>query len=342
MIGSLLRQERNVAPALRVRWTEADVDALPDGEHDYFERKSGRLFADQAAFLGKLAKTVSALANSGGGHLVLGVADDGTPDGIPPLVGRTSVKDWLEQKLPNLVSYPLSLFRVHLVERGMPSRVPPDREVVVIDVGDSPLAPHQCVHNGGDARKNTYYYRQAGRSEPAPHFYLELLRQRLVGPSLVVDGVTVAPKRPGLVERGHIFLPMTVTFGIENTGRVAAYDWGVRWLDMSGYPIGREGDYKVNKQDFPDGFRDNYTVRSVGAILPGMRFNEAKDLGVVLRPASVSRDDIEIELTLAVRPIVIAYRLATETSPGERAEVRLGDLMDIQDTATLVANTLAT
>ena len=157
----------------RDRWTEADIDALPTGEHDYFERKSGRGFAqDQSAFLDTVAKAASAFLNSGGGSLILGVRDDGTPDGLPTTVGRTSMRDWIEQKIPNLLEYPASDFRVHRVEPTLTSRIPNRTDVVVIDFGDSALAPHQ--------RKNdkVYFYRAAGRSERAPHFYLELLRQR--------------------------------------------------------------------------------------------------------------------------------------------------------------------
>jgi hypothetical protein len=49
----------------REKWTEADIEALPNGEHDYFERKSGRLFSDRGELLGALAKALSAMANSG-------------------------------------------------------------------------------------------------------------------------------------------------------------------------------------------------------------------------------------------------------------------------------------
>ena len=53
----------------RDRWTEADIDALnalPTGEHDYFERKSGRGFAqDQSAFLDTVAKAASAFLELG-------------------------------------------------------------------------------------------------------------------------------------------------------------------------------------------------------------------------------------------------------------------------------------
>jgi hypothetical protein len=107
----------------RNKWTEAAVNFLPAGEHDFFDRKSGRLYAkDTNEFLGDIAKAISAFANSGGGSLVLGVADDGVPDGLPPAVGRTPIREWLEQKIPQLVDYAISDFRVLALCR--PSRSP--------------------------------------------------------------------------------------------------------------------------------------------------------------------------------------------------------------------------
>ncbi len=90
--------------------------ALPMGEHDYFERKSGALLAKEN-YRDSLGKAVSAFANSGGGHLVLGVQDDGIFDGVDEFhkAGRTKTRDWLEQIIPNLVIYPLKDFRVHEV-----------------------------------------------------------------------------------------------------------------------------------------------------------------------------------------------------------------------------------
>jgi predicted HTH transcriptional regulator len=169
-VATLTRQEPNGDLVKRERWTEHNLEALPAGEHDYFERKSGSLFDDTQKLLGAVAKAVSAFANSGGGHLLLGVCDDGSPDGVPPTRGSTATHDWLDQKLPHLVSYPLSDFRVHVVERSTPSRIPTGREVVVIDIGDSALAPHQCNQAGHGVQQYAYYHRRGGRSEPAPHF----------------------------------------------------------------------------------------------------------------------------------------------------------------------------
>ncbi len=155
------------------RWTEADVLALPSGEHDYFDRKSGQILADPQ-YRDKLSKALSAFANSGGGHLIIGVKNDGTFDGAHPLRGRTSTREWLEQLTPNLLDYPLEDFRVHEVEPATPSTIPAGRVVIAIDVGDSILAPHQ-------ASNHIYYHRAGSHSVEASHFYLETLRNRFRG-----------------------------------------------------------------------------------------------------------------------------------------------------------------
>lgn len=159
------------------RWTESEIVSLPSGEHDYFERKSG-VFLKDAEFREKLAKAISAFANSGGGHLIIGVQDNGSIDGVAKIhKGRITTRDWLEQTIPHLVNYPLQDFRVHEVEPDTVSTIPTDQVLIVIDIGDSLQAPHQS------AVTKIYHYRAGGRSERAPHHFLEILRGREKYPS---------------------------------------------------------------------------------------------------------------------------------------------------------------
>jgi Putative DNA-binding domain len=105
------RQSEGLNLVKREKWIESELDDLPAEEPENFDRKAGRLFDDKDAFLTSVAKALSAFANSGGGSLILGVHDDGTPDGLPSAVGRAKMRDWIEQKIPNLLDYPLSDFR---------------------------------------------------------------------------------------------------------------------------------------------------------------------------------------------------------------------------------------
>lgn len=216
---------------LRERWTEEEVLNLPAGEHDYFERKSGRLLDDQD-FRAKLSKALSAFANSGGGHIVLGLTNDGKVDGVPIHRERTPISDWFEQIITNLLIYPLKAFRVHVVERRPnESTIPADKTLIVIDVGDSPLAPHQAAV---PKDKPTYYYRAGSHSLVAPHFYLEALRTRFIGAQLLatyegIRGIKFWPA--GGVEPWNesILAEVLLCFKIENLSREACYKWVLDW-----------------------------------------------------------------------------------------------------------------
>jgi len=152
-VTAMLRQDRFMSGVKKERWAEAEVLALPAGEHDYFERKSGAILSDPN-FRQDVAKAVCAMANSGGGHVILGIGDNSVIDGVPLTKGAISTRDWIEQITPHLLSYPLEDFRVHEVEPATRSTIPAGTVVIVVDVGDSVLAPHQT------AGTRTYYYRE--------------------------------------------------------------------------------------------------------------------------------------------------------------------------------------
>jgi Putative DNA-binding domain len=321
----LARQEKELNIVKREQWTEEDLQNLPLGESDLFERKSARLFDDRNKFYDAVAKALSAFANSGGGSLILGVQDNSTPDGLPPREGDTPIRDWLEQKIPSLLDYPLTDFRVHKVIRSGESSIPSDKEVVVIDVGDSAAAPHQS------SRDKTYYCREGGHSKPARHFYLELLRHRLTGPALVLDLRKIEFASARKYDNG-IFLLLTLSFLVQNVGRVAAYEWqlipqSMRWQSNHDHKQNRSGDIMFN--NFP------FVVPSAGiniarTILPGCVQMESKPIGFKLRPNSINKFSVREELQEIVIDLILYYRIATETSPGEQIALRLQEFMDVE------------
>lgn len=160
-------------------WTEEDVLSLPYGEFDWLEAKGRRAIdltlpnVREADILENLAKEVSAFANSGGGQLVLGLenpssetnnwrVDDG---GVSISVkGKINTREWLEDVIPNLVEFPLTDFNVYpIIPKDSNSKIMSDRALYVIDIADSPKAPHQS------ARDKRYYARVAGKSQPISH-----------------------------------------------------------------------------------------------------------------------------------------------------------------------------
>jgi len=315
----------------REQWTEQEVQALPAGEHDYFDRKSGMLFDDpttRANLYDVLAKAVCAFANTGGGHLVLGVTDDGAFDGVEPIIsGSTTTRDWLEQKLPDLLDYRLSDFRVHIVVRAVPSAIPLSRDVIVVDIGDSALAPHQSRRN------NTYYYRSAGRSLPAPHFYLELLRQRLTNAALEFDIQSVEVEAAWSHE-GSLILRVLAKFEVKNIGRIAAYKWALTARRISQVPDDRGDDYLFG--NLPSAPGRSSSMRADDTILPGCWCLETKIFGVRLRPGTCTEAEIRTELDTLLSEMKLTLQLATETSPGEEKEVAIGPLLDLESVVNLL------
>ncbi|MGY2983385.1 AlbA family DNA-binding domain-containing protein [Bradyrhizobium sp. USDA 4508] len=313
----------------RENWTEEQVTELPTGEHDYFERKSGKLFdvSDRNSLLDTLAKAASAFANSGGGHLILGVTDAGELNGAPRIwSGRTTTRDWLEQKVPQLLDYRLNDFRVHVVERSMPSRIPPERDVIVIDLGDSALAPHQST------RDHTYYYRSAGRSLPAPHFYLELLRQRQTSP--VLDFELTGAEIETWLHQDMPMLRVDAKFLIENKGRVAAYKWALVARTLNQIPDGRGDDYYFGA--IPGATGRSSSVRIDDTILPGCTLQESKIFGVQLRPAGLDDESVRSELAAMLEGLRLALQLATESSPGTIKEVSFREVVDVEKTVEIL------
>lgn len=305
---------------MRDRWTEADVAALASEEPDTFDRKSGGIMQKSPDDLyDALAKAASAFSNSGGGSLIIGVADDGTFNGVEPSRGKTTIRDWLEQKLPTLVSYPLSLFRVHTVVPSSPSAIPAGKVVIVVDFGDSPLAPHQST------RDKKYYHRVAGRSEPAGHFYIELLRQRLTSPILVasVTGVSVIAANP---HQGRIFVETKVRFVIRNEGRVAAYKWAlvVRKIENPHLFVADEQTVFIHRESFPLQRSRSGSIPLDDTILPGCAALTEVDVGFWL-PTNATAEWTIDEL---MRRTTLTAQLATETSPGEEKVYVLSGAID--------------
>jgi hypothetical protein len=305
------------------RWTEAQVIALPAGEHDYFDRKSGALLTDPEFRL-KCAKALSAYANSGGGHLILGMRDDGTFDGVAPLRGRTPTREWMEQIVPSLLTYPLEDFRVHEVVPDTPTTIPASTVVLVVDVGDSALAPHQATPN------KTYYYRELGHTKPAPHFYLETLRNRLVRPSLEAELVGIHATHSAEVH-GGLFVETELEFRITNKGRVAAYKWALS-IDEMVCDDARVDDYKFSFFDFPTRRGRSSGIRIDDTILPSLALVEKKDFGLQLRPKSLSEEDLIAECRTMIYPdFEIKFRVVSETSPGELLTKKVAEVIDFDE-----------
>jgi hypothetical protein len=319
--NAIHRQEVSLAFVKKERWTEDEIVSLPMGEHDYFERKAGALVdAGGNNLLDDLAKAASAFANSGGGHLVLGVTDSGRFDGVRSIYsGRTTTRDWLEQKIPELLDYRLNDFRVHTVDRSAESSIPAGRDVLVVDFGDSALAPHQS------RRHIAYFYRSAGRSNRAPHFYLELLRQRQTGVDLEAS-LGGAEIEAGWEHEGFLYIRICMRMKVHNRGRVAAYKWGLLPRQLHNHADGRADDYFFVAVPGAPGRNSKLSLDST--VLPGCDEFQEKIMSVRLRPANRTSEAIRDDVLQMLGDIEITFQLPTETSQGHLTKIGIGAYID--------------
>lgn len=198
--------------------TDDLLAALPPAEDDLWELKSAVLLEKQrrGELKKELGKQVSAFANSGGGNLVFGVSDARELETCEQSVGRQSMKDFLATMVEQSVEYPIRCFQVYRI----PFKNDPDNSVFMVAIEDSPAAPHQAKE------ERIYFYRIDGHSKPAPHFHIELLRNRMTKAVLQIvdtDYVLQGAEYRGECPRLTVALKVTV----ENQSLQSATNWGV-------------------------------------------------------------------------------------------------------------------
>jgi hypothetical protein len=173
-----------------------------------------------------------------------------TFDGLPAMRGGTPIREWIEQMVPNLVAYQLQEFRVHeVVPDPAGSTIPAGQVVLVVDIGDSAAAPHQCDYASSGSTKGIYYMRQGGHSVPAPHHYVELVRQRLTARVLTAELQEVRVRAAGAVQgEGYVFahVEITVALGTRAASRRTSGPTS-RIFDIA---EGREADYETDTAEF--------------------------------------------------------------------------------------------
>ena len=315
----------------RERWIESDILAFPDGEHDYFERKSGRLFGDNPAsekdeIRKTISKALSAFSNTEGGHLLLGVANDGTLDGVPGLIGSTSTRDWIEQQIPHLIEPTIHEFRIHNVEKSVASTIADGREVIVIDVEGS-FELRQAIDC-------VYYYRAGGRSIPAKHSYLEQRRQRM-RPVLDFELTEIRPINAYSCP-GGAFLETDFVFVLKNPGQLAANKWS---LQITGAEVatGRKPDYFFSRSSYPIKKGRSSGIRIDDTILPGRLMQETIDVGFLLHPG----EDMGVQLKVLIDEMKVDCHLALEEGPGIEKSFRVAPVADPSMLATYIVSMLS-
>jgi hypothetical protein len=216
-------------------WDEEFILNLPVGEFDWFEVKGRRGLdltlstVNESTVRHNLSRALSALANSGGGALIYGLknptagatgwlVDDGGVD----TSYKNDTREWLGNVIPPLVDYELRGFNVYPITPTSPnSQIQVGRALYLIDIPDSPDAPHQ-------ANDNKYYIRAGGKSVPIGHRLVMDIMGRRQHPQISLDfrivkrphASTVSGPEPGSVTTtSHIYF---IVVTARNTGRVLA------------------------------------------------------------------------------------------------------------------------
>lgn len=178
-------------------WTEDDLQDLPDSETDDYEykssliRESGNYRNDLQA---KIVKTASALWNTGGGILVVGVDDNGKVDGgIPYMMGKQKLRDWVDIILTGVT--PIGPYTTRTIKpNDENSAIDKGFVVLVVAFGESFDLPHM-------ASDNRYYVRAGAHSNPANHYLVEAIRARRgLRKPMLRTMLRENPQKPGVVE----------------------------------------------------------------------------------------------------------------------------------------------
>ena len=122
----------------------------------------------------ELAKDVSAMANSQGGHLIIGLAEEDHGPKMPEqfverMLGRQKVEEWLDQVLNSNIQP-----RVNVHIKPIPVPGNPEECVVVMHVPPSPRVPHMITAQND----NRYYVRHNCEVLPAEEYEVRDMFER--------------------------------------------------------------------------------------------------------------------------------------------------------------------
>jgi len=123
-----------------------------------------------------VAKGVSAMANSAGGVLLLGMNEspegapvDTDPPGLPEMLGREPTSEQVDRWIRAHV-FPNPPATVESVPTGIEGRV-----YIVITISPSGGGPFRVIGSGDQTMNGRYYYRSGRESAEANHYYLRRL-----------------------------------------------------------------------------------------------------------------------------------------------------------------------
>ncbi len=164
-------------------WTESDILELIENETPEsltLDYKRSDSLAKDSKKRNEISKDVSAFANSAGGILIYGVAENkhlplSIDDGVDPTV---ITKEWLEQVINSNIQRRISGIRINQIKLSSH----PTNVMYVVDVPQSDLAPHMAFDKKFYKRFNfesiameEYEIRDVSNRNKAPNLDLNIL-----------------------------------------------------------------------------------------------------------------------------------------------------------------------
>lgn len=266
-----------------------ELNNLPDHEADDFEFKSSLTPIQKLG--GKISKAASAFWNSGGGTFIAGVNDNGLSDGgIPKLISRQDVRDWIDQSVHRI--NPAGQYEVKLFgEDGrIDASLDPDKVVVAIRFEPSHLTPHMA----DDGR---YYIRAGAHSVPANGFIVEsLFANRHSQEPKLTHTLRLKPGDNGTVELGIIALTnssaLNVALDLENPPSTMRGD-ASKTFPMKFPVINRDNPFFMDyttwyTKDFYQGENTDITITYEDVMGRSYRYDGYVDVGRSIGPLQIS------------------------------------------------------
>lgn len=265
----------------------------------------------------ELGKQVSAFANTGGGCIILGIHQNKannqyTMQPIPLTCKGHPMQDYLAAQVEQAVDYPVQGCSFIHCRTEKDSQ----KGLVVIDVPDSPIGPHQCKED------KLYYWRIGSSSKPAPHFHLELLRQRKTATVLQIQDVI--PQFFQLERLGlkSLKISLNIYVVIRNITMSPATAWGVHVKSF-------EQKYRWIDQESDRSFSDGFSIHGdTDVILPDeecpLKFTCTAIVDTLSPARRESReiDDAWESLVFAIRPVSQNHIGAEVSFPPTDANLR--------------------
>jgi hypothetical protein len=209
---------------------------------------------------GEIAKDVSAMANSGGGLIVYGVATDALDKTKPVAIQPIEVRniETFDRVFNSQVKPPIRGVR----KKVIPTTAP---QIMLVDIPESENPPHQSLYD------KKYYRRSGAESLPMEHDLVALYFGRRTGPLLGVQFHPLA-KPSGFSGDPSFSNPFTVRVQIVNEGkRIGQYVEAIFIFPHSAHVrIPLKSGYWESIDSLYPGFQVRQYTNNIGVFHPKM------------------------------------------------------------------------